>query len=660
MPRLHDLLIILLVGLRPLVWDGDPASPANIGYLALVVLAVMSVVLESSRGMALRWSGIATVVGVTVVASLPMCLMAMVPPEGRAYGLQLIITAMSGWYLLQVLPGRGSLIQAALLGGLAVEAVIALAQPVWVLPAMAQANAGGNFTTILGEVPSGDIAERIANGGIFGTFTLSNLLAAWMLLAVPVAFGAVRAGGSHGARIIALLTAMAGTAAFLLTASKGSWLIAAGVLVVTVAWHRRAWWALAVLPFAGAALLAVPRVSSALQASATVRWEYWQGAVALWWKAPWFGHGWGAFGHASAAVMPLTAEPTRLVHQGLLEVAVSAGALVALLWGIAGLALVATRPRGREEPTGSGTIGSGAILLTTSGALVYGTLLGGLDGNLGWWPGGGGLAMVPWALVLGLLLGAVVIGTRSLPVAPRSWLVPGMIAFLLHGMTDIDFHSFACLGTLAIVAVLAGGGGRVVAGRWPSVLTASVAAVTAVLMLAWGMTASAQRQASDDIALLSAMSRGGEQADLALVALVGREVPAAERPQVIRGIIERTRASVGDDYSQAFRMALLMPPGPDRLELLTNLRSRLPWNAGLRVNRADDLAARGRWDEALEESRSAISLAPACLPIRRRVAALLEQAARAVPERAPMWWAERNAILAEVERLTPVVNSKNR
>ncbi len=660
MPRLHDLLIVLLVGLRPLVWDGDPASMANLVYLAVVQGAAMAALVDISRGMAFRWSPMATVTTALILSLLPACWFAPVPPEGRAYGVQLVTTGVLGWYLLQVLPGRGSLIQASLLGGLAVEGVLALGQKVFVLPAMALSNHQGELAQNMADIPTADLGERIANGGIFGTFTLSNLLAAWLLLAVPVALGAVRSGGPTGARMVALVTALGGGLAFAMTASKGAWLIAAGVLGLAWAWHRRAWWILAAGPLAVLGLFQMPSVAAALEASATVRWEYWQGAWGLVTTAPWTGHGWGAFGQASAAFMPVTAEPTRIVHQGLLEVAVSAGIPIALLWAAGVVFLVWPRKSLGAPAAGSGTVSGGLVVAISVFAVLYGSLLGGLDGNLGWWPGGGGLAVVPWGALLGLILGLVVVGTRALPVAPRSWLVLAMVAFLLHSQIDMDFLSFACLGTLAVLAVLAGDGGRPIPGRGPVVVTALVLPLVGLATLGWGVLAVGQRQAAEDASLLRIAAQGGEEGTQVLEMLAQRPVPPAGRSAAFMEVLTRTRQAAADDHPLVLRLALFTPPGAERLAILDGLRPHLPWHAGLRFNRAEDLMVLGRWEDAVAEARSGIERAPAHLDLHRRFASLLERAARAQPERAPVWWAERKAVLDDIARLTAVVHPKNR
>ena len=662
-PVLHDLLIVLLVGLRPLVWDGDPAAPANLIYLSFVVMAAFVAAAECWTSGTMRWTWRSAATAALVAFLLPACWQAPIPPEGRAYGIQLIITAVEAWYLLQVLPGRAGLVTASLLGGLAVEVLVGLGQPAFVLPAMALANQGGSLSPVMGDVSSADIAERIANGGVFATFTLSNTFGAWLLLALPVAWAAAQQTAlPAGRRAVAWLLLVLGLWVFLSTGSKGSWLVALAVLGAAWAIPRRAWWTLPVAAAAGWAAFQVPAVARGLSASATVRWEYWQGALRLVAEAPWTGAGWGAFAQRSAQVMPITAEPTRLVHNGLLEIAVAAGLVVALAAALWGILLVWPRSA-VPEPTAPEPVKSaspGQILGVSIFALVYGTLLGGLDGNLGWWPGGPGLGMLPWAACLGAVLGLVVILLRRIQPPAPALLRLALVAFLLHALVDVDLMSMACIGTLAVVAVLAGGGGNLVRLPWRG-LPLAVVLTVACLGIAWGVQATRQRDGTETQPLVSLALQGGETGRDALGILAGGlPVRPGDEQAVIIGGITRAMAQVGDDHTARLRLVSLLPPGPERLREFDALLPLLPHHVGLAMQRADQLVRLGRREEGLAEARRGAAMAPANLPLRARVADLLTAAAQADPLRAPGWLRERAEVLAESERLKPIVNPRNR
>jgi hypothetical protein len=459
--RLHGGLLVALIVLRPLVWDGDPASPANLIYLALIALALLVLGGELVGGLRaqVRWSWTGLAFAGLVVALIPAAFGASRPTEGAAWWWQLAFHLGLGAYLLQTVPDRLRLAWAALVTGVLGEVAISWVQGLQVLPAMAEAARTNDLAVAAEGVAVADLSERIARGGWFGTFTLSNTLAAWLLVAAVPVIGIVRTA-SAGWRWLAgtLLLAVGGV--FLATRSKGA--LVALALAGGVWWlcYQRGWrrWLPVPVALAGVGVfLAMPALQSAFAASAKVRLGYWQGAVALVAEQPLTGHGWGAFAERSGGVLPVWAEPSKLVHNEPLEMAVIAGLPAAL----ALLLLMAWISWPRRHVLVAPAVGSMPHLSASIGLALlipYCCLLGMLDGNLGWWPGGQSLGgQVAWGLVVGAVLAAFVPLAARLPLPDPVWLRLSVAALAVHCLVDFNLHSFAVIGTLLVVLCLAGG-----------------------------------------------------------------------------------------------------------------------------------------------------------------------------------------------------------
>ncbi len=271
--------------------------------------------------------------------------------------------------------------------------------------------------------------------------------------------------------------ALAAAAALLATGSKGAYLALSAAAALLAAGTLRGWRRL-LPPLAVLLVLAAALASSQLRAglalSAHVRLGYWQGAAELIGESPWLGHGLGGFAGESLRVMPLDAEPTRYVHNELLEAWADGGVLAAVLL-IALFACLLPPGQGGGGSRGAGQPpppeavpppgGSARALAAAAAALLVLVPLFGACGmlasNLEWWPGADGDAgWLAYLLALGALGGAAVVVAERLPLPPPwAWRL-AILACALHCLIDFDLHSPGVRGCLAIIACCAAGGAR--------------------------------------------------------------------------------------------------------------------------------------------------------------------------------------------------------
>lgn len=672
--HIHGALLVVLIALRPLVWDGDAASPANLVYLALIQLALLLTAAEIAGGLRTmwRWSWTGLVFALLTVALIPAAWHAPVPAVGSAFIWQLGLHLGLGAYLLQMIPGRERLVWSALVAGLGCEVAIGWVQGLYVLPKMIDTSSLNGTAVAAEGVAVSDLTERVLRGGWFGTFTLSNTLAAWLLLVViPLAAVALRA--ASGRWFAALLT-VAGCGLFLATRSKGA--LIAVAIAVGIWWliYQRGWRRWLPVPLAIAAtalLLMLPAFHDGLAASARVRWGYWSGAVTLVREAPVTGHGIGAFAERSSGVMPLWSEPSRLVHNEPLEMAVIAGIPLALLF--VALLVMVSRPRraGADENTVTSESSPEATWLAPLCLVMvtaYLCLLGMLDGNLGWWPGGGSpIGQGLWGLVIGCGLAGLLFAARQLALPSVVWLRLALAATALHALIDFDLHSFAVVGTLIVVAVLAGGRRHAL----PINRLTGVAMLLGVVLLGAGwltwVSGALELRATEDLVRTLRLVRDPAHAEEGLSSLAAQlgvpEPPVGDR----RGQTELVRQAVAIGLGMAIRdpgveLQLLgvLPPSPERLARLDALLPRMAYSSSLAGMRAQDLFAAGRYEEAVTEMRRGISLSPAYLPARRELEALLARAAERDTAHAQRWRSEREQVAAEREALSTVVDYRNR
>ncbi len=266
--RLHDVLLVALIVLRPLVWGGDATSWDSLAYLVLTAGALGVVVAEGWCGWrpAWRWNWGGLLALLLLLTLAPAAARSATP--SAAWGMWGMVLADLGLaaYAMQALPGRTRLAWAALVAGLALLAGVAAAQQGVVLPAMRAALARGDPALARFETGHGDLAERLRNGGVFATFTLANTFAAYLLLTLPpLAAALLRPGTAPWLRAATALVALLAGAALLATGSKGAYLALAAAAVLLASGGLRGWHRL--LPPAALLLaLAAALASSPLRA----------------------------------------------------------------------------------------------------------------------------------------------------------------------------------------------------------------------------------------------------------------------------------------------------------------------------------------------------------------------------------------------------------
>ena len=683
--RLHDALLVLLVALRPLVWSGDASAWDTLAYLGLVMVALTALVVETWQGLrpTWRWGWGGILATALLLALLPAALNSPFPSNGMGFwGMLTIHLGLAVW-LMQVLPGRERLAVAALGGTLAVECVITLAQQWWVLPQMAAQLAAQDPALIRLETSRGELAERIARGGLFGTFTLANTLAAWLVL-VTIPFAALTLRCRGWMRLLTGALAALALAAFIGTAIKGAALALVGAggllwMFRVTGWQR--WLPLAAGMVVLIAALAMPSLQRGVAASAEVRLGYWHGALTLVAERPVSGHGLHGFAAQSPRAMPLWAEPSHHVHNDVLEATVDGGLLAGLLAAalLAWLALARrtglTAPA--ELPTRRVAVAAAPLLVV----IPLFAALGMLSSNVDWWPGGTGDATWwLWPLVLAALLVAITVVAARLPAPPAwAWQL-ALAAAALHCLTDFNLQSPGIWGALVLVSCLANGPVRTLTmTRWRTGL-----ATVLTMALTSGLLFGARR--SLDLAHGEQLVQQAAWADEAL-----RKPDALEQAQQLAWLVLGERLppaataspailaqSVGSLSAQAAQQAtalnatwprsaeletalvLMSRPGSERLPQTTAAIAHQPGNPTLRTMLSQDLIVSGRWEDAIAAQAEAVRLAPANLTRREQFATLLEHAADALPSQAV---ALRQRASAERQRgveLQAIVHPRNR
>ncbi|MFW5858977.1 MAG: hypothetical protein ACOCYP_03050 [Planctomycetota bacterium] len=675
LPALHDLLVLLLIGLRALIGGAQPLGLPGLLWAGLLCCGLCACLLESWTGLRRRWRWApGGVIGLLVLLCLmPAAARATLPlTQGWNWWVEWLLLLLFAVYLLQVLPGRLRLATAALGGALAVTAVLALAQALWVLPAMATdlAAPDGAMAALARRFGSGLVAERIAQGGTYATLALANALAVFLVIGGLLLAAALlqRWRSDRAPRrtlLVPGLVLLGAAAAYLTTGARGAIAAAATAVAIAAAWQARGWPRL-LLPLGVAAAACAAWASGALDASIGVRAGYWGAAFELIGRTPLRGYGLDGFAEHAAAVLPVNAEYSRHVHNSLLEATVAGGLLAGLALLALFLALArAPRPACPHEPPRER---HGRLVWVYALALPYCAAFGALvSDNLGFWPCGSHLGPILfYAALLGLLQALVARALMRLPPpSHRVWWL-ATLCFLCSCL--IDFHCFNP-GLLGIAIVTASAAGIPAARSCAHGVTTRslvslglLALLVLIVHIGWRQLEAAR--ADEALTLLEQAASAGDDQREKLVAqacaLVGE--PRAGRPMAQAGHACATRAAALADG---------LPPGRDALiraaalrgdaPMLERLAAQVPHHARIWVLLATAWTAHRRLEPAIAALRRAVALNPAALPLQLRLATLLDaRAAELQSARAARLRQEADALRQRVRELNPVVHPANR
>jgi len=704
----HSALMMTLIAVRPLVWDEDPLSVPVTVYAVLVLLSCGFAVGETLLGLRIwRWGRLSALVAALILWLGLAAWRSPLPIIGWGLWSGIALNGVLGLYLLQVLPARRGMALAALGAGLLGEALISILQWPWVLPAMARAQQAGQLR-IIPQSLQGSLAERIANGGLFGTFTQANALAGYLLLAVPpLAVAGYQARGL--ARFLALGTVTLAALVFIGTSSKGAD-IAAAVALLGTWWWRRWPWRWPVMAVAGLGLAVAmlsPGIHRSLHDSASVRVGYWGGACRLIGERPLLGCGLGSFGEQFPRVTPEWASYSKQVHCEILAAAAETGLPGAAALGVLMLALLLPGRRAETSAADALPGATGALVLprwapwAVAGGILYLELLGLLNANTGWWPGSSllvaGLPLVEmgWWLAIAALIGLAVAGLRSLaPLAVACRIA--VAAVVLHCLIDFDWHAGGIVGIMIVVWLLAQPQPAPLSvapapasrrQRLQALLLAAAVAGGLALVAAVQPTLGRLRDAHqivDDAQLLTQPGLDRAQALAALAhcsGLAGQDMPddaTFRQPQDMKSQLNRCLSAglalaQGDPELQT-RILVLLPPGAERLPLSARMRLVRPASALVAREVALDQVVQAEahdgagdtvglvrsWHAALDAMRTAVDLAPHDLAVRSDWSALLIQAAAHLPDEAVALRAEAQEQVAYVARHRDLVDPSNR
>ncbi|MCX8040687.1 MAG: hypothetical protein N3B15_08980 [Planctomycetota bacterium] len=631
--RLHDTLVVLLPALRPWCWDGAPGQLADLLWQLLAVGALLIAACEHAVGWrpCWQWGGWRGAVALALLgALLPTLLIAPEPAPSWCRWSGWVACLAAAAYVLQVLPGRERLLWAGLGAGAAITASLTVLQPALVFPEMRQALAAGSaaFDAVPGE--PGAIAERLARGGAYGTFTLANHCAAYLALLLALAIGSAWRTPEPRARLAAALLALLLTAALAATEAKGGWLALAGAAALAwwLAWPGR-WWRWLPLPLALGGALAL-WASGWADASIAVRLGYWRAAVALANEGP---QGLGGYAAHQARVLLPGEEPTRYAHNELLEAAVAGGWYLAPLMALALLALGWPRAAPAALAPAAPRPWSPLLAGALAAALLYAALLGAFDGNLGWWPGGERLpGLLGWALVLA---GAAALSgwllAHAAPPPPLA-LNAGLAAIAAKALIDFDWHAGGVIGSALLAAPLAAPARSVS----PPPLGARRRLAPLLLALLAGLTVAGNSvlglRLSEAERLLLALrtaqrDAGGAQLLAAELGLGVLAPPAALRRAAVDRIWDLAWGS------PSLRSAALdwdwEPQRPETWERVRQLRAAAPGSARVALQFARAALARGERAAALAAAEEAARLAPTTPRVLAEAAEILAAAGAA-------------------------------
>ena len=337
----------------------------------------------------------------------------------------------------------------ACLGGAAIQIFLAWGQVGWVFPAMAELIASAQLNTGSTTIDPDLIAERIRNGGSYGTLLLANGLAivlAALTFPICTMFW-------HGQiyRFVLPAIALFGLSGLILCGAKGAFL-ALGVGTL--------WWLAAQRPARQQMLYAIvalvlltvvafiPILREPFAASFAVRIAYWQAAWQLVELAPFIGHGWNAYDSMAAPLMTADAEVARLPHNAWLSAWVSGGIILAAPLLFLYCRVWWPRPNKDEalsEP-GSWSWRPWCLLLIIPYFGLVDELL--QSDNLSYWPGSYWL----WLLVVASVF--AVITSIPWPQPSRLGVRAALTCLLLGALIDFHFHNVGVLMFLALLTPL--------------------------------------------------------------------------------------------------------------------------------------------------------------------------------------------------------------
>jgi hypothetical protein len=680
---IHAIVMTVLILVRPLIWDGA-LGPDELAYHGLVLFGVLVLIIDAWTGIRRTYRfGLGGVLAILLaLALIPALLRSPLPSAGFALWDSLAMSIGLALYLAQVIPGRERLALAALIAGLSGEMLFSAGQWAWVLPDFAERHQQGDPTFAMMDDPNGDLAARIAHGGLFGTFLLSNMLAAYVLLTAPLAISAWWRSPSQPRRSLLLIVVISTCVLiFIGTGSKGAMVAAmlAAAIVISASlrgFNRLVPW----IVVGGAALLVllVPTLRNGLAQSAEVRLGYWQGAVTLIEESPLTGHGLRSFSLRGAAAMPLSAEPAQHIHNEVLEAAVDGGVIAAALLAMI-LIVFALRARPLELPASDGGSKREKLApIIAALAIPYLHLMGMLDFSS--WPAGksffGGLL---WSALFAAVLAFCMRTTVTLATPPRWALRFALVAFALHCCVDFDLHSAAIMATLATVAVMSSGGGRERALRTYQIVGASAALLIAIGVFGlWVQRANELRNGREifsiartaQLSVKNHLTGAAENfGDLAYV--LGEPDPGIAimgDPGAQQRLFELARGRVHQiatkprwrDAEMEISSLSMWPAGAARLLLSRDAIARNPLSTAARMRGAEDAAAAGNLAQAVTWQREAIRLAPPAIRLRAQLAHYLRKMAAADSQNKEALLREANEVEAEAKLLTPQVYYRNR
>ena len=460
---LHGVLACILIYWRILISSSDHLGDDFYLWHVFLILGYLVLGVEWATGWrkTLHW-GVAGMLALVVwIVMLPAWWQAADPSAGvgRAIGIGGIL--LLAGYLTQIASTHKSIIIGSIAAGLCTQAVLALIQYIHVLPVMAEQQSQQMIGKHLNDAMQRDLAERIRNGGTYGTFALANNLGIClsvcviMLSAFALRHLRQRLWVTAACCLIVLGIALA---ALVSTASKGALLALCLAGFASICWvvPRRLRYALIGLAGGATCALVILGPVGSIP-SVQVRLGYWQSAFTLWFDAPWQGIGWGQFTIQNASVMPVWGEWTARVHNELLEVLTAGG-----IWaGFAMLSLMAYLMWPHQKlqtrlPAPDATKDKLSKWLVVIFPLVamYAALLGTMiSDNLSFWPGAEALgAQILYAGLLGLIAaGIFALVTAHAQVIhsfrePWRWL--GILVIVSTALIDFHFHEYGILTVL--------------------------------------------------------------------------------------------------------------------------------------------------------------------------------------------------------------------